>query len=135
MYMYFQYLYFSNIFSYRIVKILYFVRIRVVSNIILANWLPVILAIFALFKNISPIEIGMILFYDNYITKCISLFTKRRNNLETICSISLYQHWEIFFKIKNYKLLTHKLAFVIYISFNHVLWFFKQRDTSLQPAI
>ena len=42
-----------------------------VSNIIFANGLPVIFAVFVMFKNKSPIDIRMILtvFYDNYFTK------------------------------------------------------------------
>ena len=47
----------------------YLVRIHMFSNIIyiLANWLPVIFAAFVLFKNKSPIDIGVILtvFFSN----------------------------------------------------------------------
>ena len=62
-------------------------------------------------------DIRMILsvFYDNSFTKYLKYnLTKRCNNLETICIISLFQHWD--FLVKYYNLFTQKHAFVIYIS-------------------
>ena len=55
---------------------------------ILTDWLPVIFAIFVLFKNISPIDIEMILtvFYDNY-------FSKYFNNCSHVSEV------EIIFKL------------------------------------
>ena len=44
---------------------------------ILTDWLPVIFAIFVLFKNISHINIEIILtvFYDNYFSKYLNNYS------------------------------------------------------------
>ena len=98
MYMYFQgvFVHLSNIFSYKIVRILYFLRKQ--YNF---SWL------FAFYSHNICCMYFMTIILPNIWSTCVSNIFKKCVTIWK-CSISLYQHWGLF-KIKNYNLFTKKM--------------------------